>query len=126
MKRLYIGAALLLAMLAIGIFLTVAFTAIHQPLEDLLHQAQAAATAENWKEAQALTEKAQKLWKKSRHFVAAVADHEPLENIDGLFARLEVLCDLEQVEEFAADCAQLSRLCQAMAQSQKLSWWNLL
>ena len=126
MKRLYIGVALLIVMLAIGVFLTMAFMAIHQPLEDLLHQAQAAAMEGNWEKAKELTEKAQNLWKKSRHFVAAVADHEPLEEMDGLLARLEVLGALGQAEEFAADCAQLISLCQAMAQSQKLNWWNFL
>ena len=43
MKRLYIGAVLLAVMLALGIFLTAAFKAIHEPLRDNLRQARAAA-----------------------------------------------------------------------------------
>ena len=126
MKRLYIGAGLLVVMLAMGIFLMGAFSAIHGPLGGQLRKAREAAVAENWEEAAVCIDQAQESWKKYRHFVAAVADHEPLEEMDGLFARLEVLCHLRQADEFAADCAQLARLCDAMAQSQRISWWNLL
>ena len=126
MKRLYIGAGLLAVMLAAGIFLTGAFNAIHEPLQDQLQQAQTAAAAGDWQKAGDLTKQAKEKWEASRHFVAAVADHEPLEEMDSLFARLEVLCLLREEDEFAADCAELARLCEAMAESQRVTWWSLL
>ena len=126
MKRLYIGAALLAVMLAAGICLTVAFTAIHEPLSSRLQEAQEAAVAGDWEKAADLTEQARQKWEEFRHFTAAVADHEPLEEMDSLFARLEVLCRLREEDEFAADCAQLARLADAMAESQRINWWNLL
>ena len=126
MKRLYIGAALLAVMLAGGVVLTAAFTALHEPLGETLRQAQEAAAAGDWETAAELTAQAKNRWEKHRHFVAAVADHEPLEEMDSLFARLEVLCRLREEDEFAADCAELSRLCEAMAESQRVTWWSLL
>lgn len=126
MKRLYIGAGLLAVMLALGIFLTTAFRVIHEPLQDALLRAQAAAVEGDWQEATELTGQARQRWEKYRHFVAAVADHEPLEEMDGLFARLEALGRLRVAEEFAADCAELARLCHAMTQSQQITWWSFL
>lgn len=126
MKRLYIGAALLAVMLAAGICLTAVFTGIHGPLSEQLQEAQAAAVAGDWEKAADLTARAREKWEKYRHFTAAVADHEPLEEMDSLFARLEVLCQLREEDEFAADCAQLARLADAMAESQRINWWNLL
>ena len=126
MKRLYIGAVLLAVMLAAGIFLTAAFNGIHEPLSDRLQEAQAAAAAGDWEKAGDLMEQAREKWEKHRRFTAAVADHEPLEEMDSLFARLEALYQLRDAVEFAADCAQLSRLAEAMAESQRLSWWSIL
>ena len=126
MKRLYIGAALLAVMLAAGICLTAIFNSIHEPLSAQLQEAQAAAVAGDWEKAADLTARSREKWEKYRHFTAAVADHEPLEEMDSLFARLEVLCQLREEDEFAADCAQLARLADAMAESQRINWWNLL
>lgn len=124
--RLYIGIGLLAVILALGICLTVAFSFLHEPLSEQLDQAKNAAIAGDWKKATALAEDARAKWMKFRHFTAAVADHEPLERMDSLFARLEVLGKLKEEDEFAADCAELARLASAMAESQAIPWWNLL
>lgn len=126
MKRLYIGIALLAIMLAVSICLTAAFSALHEPLSSKLDQAKSAAVAGDWEKATALTSDARASWVQFRRFTAAVADHEPLEQMDSLFARLEVLGQLREVDEFAADCAELSRLATAMAESQAFTWWNML
>ena len=126
MKRLYIGIALLAVMLALGIVLTMVFTALHAPLTETLEKAQTAAAAGDWETATRLVSDAKEDWTGFRHFAAAVADHEPLEQMDCLFARLEVLGRLRETDEFAAGCAELARLSTAMADSQKLTWWNLL
>ncbi len=126
MKRLYFGFGLLILMLVTGIVITARFSALHAPLAQQLRQAQNAAEAGSWEQARALTEDARTQWENSRHFTAAVADHEPMEQMDSLFARLTVLARLENAEAFAADCAELARLATSMAHSQQLFWWNLL
>ena len=112
MKRLSIGIVFLSVILAIGICVTAAFTALHKPLSDTLQQASEAAISEDWE--------------RYRAFTAAVADHEPLEEMDAMFAQLEVLARQRETSDFAALSAQLSRMAQAMADSQSISWWNLL
>lgn len=126
MTRLYIGIGLLIVMLVLGICLTMAFSALHEPLAQQLESAQAAAIAGDWEKAMTLAADARAQWRRFRHFTAAVADHEPLEQMDALFFRLEVLGLLREADEFASDCAELSRLATAMAESQQLTWWNLL
>ena len=126
MKRMYIGIVLLAVMLAAGILMSVLFLRLHQPLSATLEQAKMAALSGDWEQTARLTDQAHQQWQQCRNFTAAVADHEPLEEMDALFARLEVLCRMRQADEFASDCAQLSRLAQAMADSQQITWWNLL
>ena len=126
MKRLWIGIVFLSVILAIGICVTAAFTALHKPLSDTLQQASEAAISEDRERVSALTGRAKVDWERFRAFTAAVADHEPLEEMDAMFAQLEVLARQRETSDFAALSAQLSRMAQAMADSQSISWWNLL
>ena len=126
MKRMWIGAGLLLVLLALGIGLCWGFDALHRPLAAQMEAAGTAALAGNWTEAVETVEEAREKWERFRHFTAAVADHQPLEEIDGLFARLQVLAGGRVVTEFAAECRHLAILAEAIADSQGLSWWSLL
>ncbi len=126
MKRMYFGLGLLAVLLAVGIGLTAVFVRLHEPLSGALEQAQKAALAGDWEQAASITEKTHRGWKRFCHFTAAVADHEPMEEMDAMFSRLEVLCQMHQADEFVSDCAELARMAEAMAESQKLVWWNLL
>ena len=126
MKRLWIGVGFLAAMLVIGIWITLAFSRLHIPISDALNQASEAAVAGDWEKATALTKSARADWEKFRGFTAAVADHEPLEEMDAMFAQLTVLAQQQETADFAATSAQLARLAQAMADSQSISWWNVV
>ena len=126
MKRLWIGIGFLAVILLIGTGITLAFEQLHKPLSDTLQQASEAAMAEDWEKASALTKSAKADWEKCREFTAAVADHEPLEEMDALFAQLEVRARQQETTDFAALSAQLARMAQAMADSQSISWWNLV
>ena len=126
MKRLWIGAALLLLVLAVGICLTAVFDSLHGSLAQQLTQAADAAQADNWEAAHALAQEADGQWQRLRNFTAAVADHEPLEEMDSLLRQLKVYETARDGVNFAAVCAQLSSLAEAIAQSQAITWWNLL
>ena len=125
MKRLYIGIVLLAVLLVLGIVLTVSFAALHNPLSDRLLQASRIA-GDDLHQAAALAGEAKLQWDQWRRFTAAVSDHRSLEQIDAQFARVAVFARLDQPAEFAATCAELSRLLSAMADSQQVTWWDLL
>ncbi len=126
MRRMYVGLGLLAVLLAMGIWLTTLFVGLHEPVTAVLEQAQEAALAGDWAKASALVHQVHEDWKEFRQFAATVADHEPLEEMDAMFCRLKAECRMQQADEFAADCGELARLADAMAESQKVVWWNLL
>jgi len=126
MKRLWIGIAFLAVMLAVGIFLTVLFDRIHTPMAEDLQQASELAMEDNWEKATALTRQARADWSKYRKFIAAVADHEPLEKMEYLLDQLDVFAQLHRTADFSATCVELAAMADAMLESQSITWWNFL
>ena len=124
MRRLWIGVGFLIVMLAVAIVLTVLFDRIHTPLAEDLQEAAQLAMAQDWEKATALTQRARADWKRYREFIAAVADHEPLEKMEYLLDQLQVYAKLHRTADFSATCVELAALADAMLESQSLTWWN--
>ncbi len=126
MKRLWIGVGFLLVMLVIGVVLTVEFDRIHQPLAQGLDRAAALSEQGLWEEAEAAVLQCRADWLKNRHFVAAVADHEPLEELEGCLDQLVSYGKTRNDSEFAALCVRVAGMARAMGESHQVTWWNLL
>jgi len=126
MKRSWMGFFLLLALLALSIGATWAMTKIHAPIEFQLQQAARSALAGDWEEAERCSHQAREHWEKWDHFRAALADHTPVEEIDGEFAMLEVYCQTRETIAFAACCKELARKTAAVGEAHELVWENLL
>lgn len=126
MNRFWLGLGILVLVLAVGLGVTFGLAAIQEPTAEALAKASALAQQERWPEAEALLQTARDRWQQAWHFSAAVTDHEPMEEIDALFSGLEVYQGEKNSQEFAANCAQLSRLVLALADAHRVSWWNFL
>ncbi|MBQ6996804.1 MAG: DUF4363 family protein [Oscillospiraceae bacterium] len=126
MRRLWIGVGFLIVMLAVAIALTVAFDRIHRPLSERLEEAASLAMAQEWEKATALTQRARADWEKYRELIAAVADHEPLEEMEKRLDLLTVYAQLHRTGDFSATCIEVSAMADAMLESQQLTWWNFL
>ncbi len=126
MKRLWLGIGILAAILALCCTVTLSMECIHTPIAEDLSRAAEAAQKEDWDKANALAAAAKARWEQYWHFTAMVADHTPMDELDGLFAELEVYGREQEMPHFAATCAHLCRLSQAMADSHTPSWWNLI
>ena len=126
MKRLWIGVGVLLVLLVLGIVVSGVMDAIHAPMAEQLQQAAQAAMAEDWPAALKAAARAQKNWKAQQRLVAAFADHTPMDEIEGLFAEMEIYAQAREKQHFAATCARLAQLAEAMGESHRVSWWNLL
>jgi len=125
MNKLWLGIALLAILLLVGWIAGSALHHIHQQLaKDLEAAAETAQT--DFREANALARNAEKKWKKSRHLASALADHEPLEEMDSLFAQLKIYASGEHKTQYGAICADLASLARAIGEEQCLYWWNLL
>jgi len=122
---MWIGVGLLVVILAVGIWLWLGLGGVFRHMSQLLDQAAAAVTAEDWTTAEACTRQAEALWESYREAAASFTDHEPLEQMDALFDELAIY-RRQLSTEYAVVCVHLSRLAEAVEEAVSLKWWSLL
>ena len=126
MKRFWIGVAILAIILEVGVGTTVFALRTHSGIAENLRQASEAALRGKWEEANSCALSAKNQWEDRRRITASIADHEPMEEIDDLFAQMEVYLVTRQQIPFATCCASLSVLTEAIGEAHAVSWWSLL
>lgn len=126
MTRTVIGFVLLFALLLSGFAVQYEMEAVHRPIARMLEVSADSSMESDWDTAASLSRSAAYRWKKAWNFSAAFADHEPMEEIDCLFAQLAIYTDQQETLEFAAACQELARRVDAMADAHVLNWQNLL
>lgn len=125
MKRSWIGAAVLLALLIVALGVTWAMEKIHGPIEEDLNRAAVCAMEDQWAAGEALFRQAQARWEKWDHFRGCFADHTPVEEISAGFRAAEVYCLAREQADFAARCRELARKTAAVGEAHGVSWWNI-
>lgn len=125
-RRFWLGVGILTVFLALGLWVTKSMSNVHEPVAQALEQAAQAALDGDLQTGISLADTAKNTWQAHWNGTAAVADHEPMEQIDGLFAQLETYATAGESANFAAYCARLSQLIEAMGDAHDLNWWNLL
>lgn len=126
MKHFWLGAGLLSLFLILGILVSVFMKNTHMEISQTLEEAAQKTLSGDLDSGIRLGNKAKEDWKKSRKGTAAVADHSPMDDIDSLFAEMEVYAQAREEPHFAACCAQLAQLVKAMYDAHALTWWNFL
>ena len=126
MGRLWIGVGILAVMLAMAIGLLWGSQAFFEDFSDNLEQDGASALAGNWTSATQKAEKSRAQWEKYRHFWSAFTDHEPMEQMQELFSRLEIYRQKQLEVDFAAVCGSLVQMAEAIDESHSLKWWSVL
>ena len=121
-----IGIGLMLILLALSIGATWIMTDWNAPAAQALEQAADHARGGNWETAERVLLDAKEQWENHWHITAVFADHGPMEEIDGLFAQLEVYVQARDPVVFAAACRDLRQRIQDMVEAHRLTWWNLL
>lgn len=124
MKRSWIGLGILIAVLLMSFLTARGMEQSQAPIAADLEQAAQLVLEGQWEDACALAAQAQSRWHSRRNATAWVADHTPMEEIDGLFTQLEVLATAGEKADFAATSAQLAQKVTAMSQAHILSWWG--
>lgn len=125
MKKLWAGIAILAVLLGLGIGGAMVMDHVHGDLSDRLENAADLCTS-HWEQANALAESARTSWEQHHHWIAALVDHEPLEEIESLFFQLSLCQSLGDTEEFAAVCLRIASICNVLEESHSPFWWNLL
>lgn len=126
MKRIYAGIVILALLLGAAFLFAHLMERIYTPLENTLLEAADAALLEDWRTAEALCLRARDHWERYKRVTAILADHSPMDDIDGLFGELEIYLQQQEMPHFAATCHHLARLSQAMGENHALNWWNFL
>lgn len=121
MTRFRIGVGLLAALLGLCVFSQIRMSAIQKPIAGTVARAGVYASREDWTQAAAALITAQSAWEENRTFLAALADHQPLEDIEGLFARLESYAEEQDKTEFRAACQELNRRILAVKEAHEFN-----
>ena len=126
MRRFLLGAGILLALLVLGLWISFSMTQQHQAISHTLEEAAQQALSGDPDSGHALARQAHQSWDSHWRSTASVADHAPMDEIDGLFSQLEVYAQTGQTSAFAANCSRLAKLIDAVGEAHSLTWWNLL
>lgn len=126
MKRCWFGFILLVILLLGGVFSSKTLIDNQKEISTHLRQAAEAAADEDWEAAKSTLTAAREKWEKGWHFTASFADHEPMEDIDSLFAQAEIYLRSQNPEALAAVCAELVCSVDDIGEAHALNWWNLL
>ena len=125
MKRFWIGAAILLILLGIGLLSYYGASQMYPPITDLLNDAADNALRDDLPLGVSQALEAKQLWDAAINLTATIADHTPMEEIDHMFRELLVYAQAEEAPHFAACCAQIASKVQDMGQAHQLNLWNL-
>lgn len=126
MKRMWFGAALLIAVLAVSQFGATRMEKFRIPEAENLKQAAEYALQGNWSRARELADEANASWEQMRRITASVSNHEPMDSIDALFAELKLYGKVQEPLPFSGACVRLAEHLLALGQEHSLKWWNLL
>ena len=126
MNKLWIGIGLLIFLLVLGIGLLWGSSVFFGDFSESMEEAGDMALAGNWFASGQKMEQTQKKWERYCHFWASFTDHEPVEQVQVLFAQLELYQKQQLQTEFASACRALSHVAQAIQETHGLKWWSVL
>jgi len=126
MKRSWMGAGLLAALLVLGLASSFYMQRCYEPMSRDVRWASELAASGDWQEARDYVNRVEKRWKGQWGFAASFADHEPMEQINALFSQLELCGRHKETLSYCMLCAQLEEALSAMGEAHRFVWWNLL
>ena len=125
MKRHWLGALILAVLLVLSLWSGLAMGKRQETLAADMEQAGELSLAGDLQKAEQLAQQVQQRWQAHWKGMAVITDHAPMEEIDGLFARLKACARTGQTDAFTACCARLAQLLEAVGEAHTPMWWNL-
>ena len=124
MKRIWFGGALLALLLILGILCAGFMEDTHLEQAAHLNRAADLAAAGNWTAANSTFSKAHQNWDKRSPIISGLSDHEPMDQIEGCFAQLEVFAQMQDAASFSSSCRFLAKQLEALGKSHSLNLQN--
>lgn len=125
MKRLWIGIGLMAVMLLSGIMVPEILDECHESVVEDLDRAADMAMAGQWDSALRLLDRAEDNWEEKRPVTASFTEHEPMDDIDGMFEQLEIYAAAKDPVSFGSTCVYLSSRLDALGNGHDFNLWNL-
>ena len=125
-KRFYLGLFLLAVLLVLGLLTGWAANRSLAPVVEDLNRATQALLNGDFTAGARLARQAKVTWQNRWRYMAAIADHAPMDEIDGLFSQAEYYVNAFDNTRLGACCARLGELVEAIADAHRLNWWNIL
>lgn len=126
MVRGWIGVGILVVFLVLGVVTGVAMDDAHLPTGALLEQAVEKAFSGDFAGAVDLGLQAKTRWENTWNATATMADQSPMDDVDDLFAEMEIYARTGEEPHFAACCKELARRIEAIADAHRFRWWSVL
>ena len=126
MNRTTVGVLLLVVLLAGGIVSAAGLDRQSEALASQLDAAARLAMAGDLLGAIQTAEEAWSVWEKGRKISAAFTDHNPLDQIDTGFARLQLYGEAGDPVAYASVCVELAKQVKAISDAHGAQWWNIL
>ena len=126
MNRLWIGIGLLVILLGMGLGLLWGSHVFFTEFSENVEQAGHLAMSGNWQAAGQKVAKSKAQWDRFHNFWSAFTDHEPMEQMENLFAQLELYQSQQMEIDFSAVCRSLSHMARAIQESHGVKWWSIL
>lgn len=124
MKRIWFGAVLLVVLLVLGIGSSMFMERTHLAQAEDLTRAAELAQEGNWNGAENFVGAARREWDKRQLLIAALCSHEPVDQIEGLFAQLEIYAAARDVVSYSGTCVFLAQQLTALGKSHSFSLEN--
>ena len=124
MKRIWFGAVMLALLLVLGFGSSTLMERSHLTQAEELNHAAALAMSGSWTEAETAFANARDRWNQRQSVIAGLCDHEPMDQIEGLFAQLEVYAVSRDAVSFSSSCVYLARQLEALGKSHSLNLQN--
>lgn len=126
LKRIWFGIGLMVFLLILCLCSSFLMERICLSQSQALDHAAAAASDGDWLTARSLTAQAKQEWDRRQLLFAALYDHAPIDEIDGLFAQLEVYSDARKGASFESTCVYLARQLESLGRSHSFNFSNFL
>ena len=126
MNRIRFGAALLIVLLILGLWISSYMERTHFSQAHHLSRAAELVMEGNWAGAESHTAIALREWENSRRLTAALSDHEPMDQVEGFFSQLQSFARIRDAVSYSSACLYLACRLEALGKSHSLNPENLL
>ena len=124
MKRIWFGAALLVTLLILGLGSSSFMERTHLAQAESLNRAADLAASGSWKAAEHAFSEAKTVWDENSPIISGLCDQEPMDQIEGFFAELEVFLRQQDAVSFSSSCRYLAEQLEALGRSYSFNLQN--